>query len=912
MSQHSIIGNISPELMDEMYHKYLNNPDSVDGSWKQFFLGFDFARAHFEDNAEAVPEKVNKEFKVITLINSYRTRGHLFTKTNPVRERRQYQPTLAVENFGLTQSDLETVFSAGQEIGIGPAKLKDIIAHLEETYCESVGAEYKYIRNPEVINWLQFRMEGSKNHQSFSIKEKKRILHKLNEAVAFENFLHTKFTGQKRFSLEGAESAIPALDAVIDAGAELGIKEFVIGMAHRGRLNVLANILGKSYEDIFSEFEGKEFDENAFDGDVKYHLGFSTDVETMHKKKVHLSLTPNPSHLEAVDPIVEGIVRAKLDETKGYTVDSIAPILIHGDAAIAAQGIVYEVIQMSLLKGYSTGGTIHLVINNQVGFTTNYIDARSSTYCTDIAKVTLSPVFHVNGDDVEALIYTIRLAMEYRQTFHQDVFIDILCYRKYGHNEGDEPRFTQPLLYKEITNHLNPREIYNQKLLSEGLVEANLAKEMEKSFKDLLQSNLDNSKLREKTKVTGFMEGRWSEYRLSNSKDFDQSPVTAVDKKTIATLADKITSLPSDKKFFNKIVRLFDDRKQMMKEPGRLDWAMGELLAYATLMNEGFPVRISGQDVERGTFSHRHAVIRVEDSEEQYIPLSNLSNKQAPFYIYNSLLSEYGVLGFEYGYSFVSPDSLVIWEAQFGDFGNGAQIIIDQYLSSAEDKWRRMNGLVMLLPHGYEGQGAEHSSARLERFLQLCAEDNMQVVNCTSPANFFHLIRRQLHREFRKPLIVFTPKSLLRHPKCVSAIADLSKGGFQEVIDDSIVNAKSVKRVVFCSGKVYYDLLERQAAEKEKDIAIVRLEQLYPFPKKQLNAITAKYKNADELIWLQEEPENMGAWSYLLRTWTNAKLKVIARAASASPATGSHKQHDKEQHALVEKAFEKAEISALI
>lgn len=912
MSQHSIIGNISPELMDEMYHKYLNNPDSVDESWKQFFLGFDFARAHFEDNAEAVPEKVNKEFKVITLINSYRTRGHLFTKTNPVRERRQYQPTLAVENFGLTQSDLETVFSAGQEIGIGPAKLKDIIAHLEETYCESVGAEYKYIRNPEVINWLQFRMEGSKNHQSFSIKEKKRILHKLNEAVAFENFLHTKFTGQKRFSLEGAESAIPALDAVIDAGAELGIKEFVIGMAHRGRLNVLANILGKSYEDIFSEFEGKEFDENAFDGDVKYHLGFSTDVETMHNKKVHLSLTPNPSHLEAVDPIVEGIVRAKLDETKGYTVDSIAPILIHGDAAIAAQGIVYEVIQMSLLKGYSTGGTIHLVINNQVGFTTNYIDARSSTYCTDIAKVTLSPVFHVNGDDVEALIYTIRLAMEYRQTFHQDVFIDILCYRKYGHNEGDEPRFTQPLLYKEITNHLNPREIYNQKLLSEGLVEANLAKEMEKSFKDLLQSNLDNSKLREKTKVTAFMEGRWSKYRLSNSKDFDQSPVTAVDKKTIAALADKITSLPSNKKFFNKIVRLFDDRKQMMKEPGRLDWAMGELLAYATLMNEGFPVRISGQDVERGTFSHRHAVIRVEDSEEQYIPLSNLSDKQAPFYIYNSLLSEYGVLGFEYGYSFVSPDSLVIWEAQFGDFGNGAQIIIDQYLSSAEDKWRRMNGLVMLLPHGYEGQGAEHSSARLERFLQLCAEDNMQVVNCTSPANFFHLIRRQMHREFRKPLIVFTPKSLLRHPKCVSAIADLSKGGFQEVIDDSIVNAKSVKRVVFCSGKVYYDLLERQAAEKEKDIAIVRIEQLYPFPKKQLNTIAAKYKNADELIWLQEEPENMGAWSYFLRTWTNAKLKVIARAASASPATGSHKQHDKEQHALVEKAFEKAEISALI
>jgi 2-oxoglutarate dehydrogenase E1 component len=755
-------------------------------------------------------------------------------------------------------------------------------------------------------------MEGSKNRQAFTIDEKKRILTKLNEAVAFENFLHTKFTGQKRFSLEGAESAIPALDAVIDAGAELGIKEFVLGMAHRGRLNVLANILGKSYEDIFAEFEGKEFDENAFDGDVKYHLGFSTDVETMHKKKVHLSLTPNPSHLETVDPIVEGIVRAKLDETPDYTVNSIAPILIHGDAAIAAQGIVYEVIQMSLLKGYSTGGTIHLVINNQVGFTTNYTDARSSTYCTDIGKVTLSPVFHVNGDDVEALIYTIRLAMEYRQTFHQDVFIDILCYRKYGHNEGDEPRFTQPLLYKEIAKHLNPREIYNQKLLSDGIVEANLAKEMEKSFKDLLQSNLDNSKLREKTKVTPFMEGRWSEFRLSTPADFEQSPVTAVDKKTITAIAEKITSLPSDKQFFNKIVRLFDDRKQMMKEPGRLDWAMGELLAYATLMNEGYPVRVSGQDVERGTFSHRHAVIRLEDSEEQYVPLSNISDKQAPFYIYNSLLSEYGVLGFEYGYAFASPDSLVIWEAQFGDFGNGAQIIIDQYLSSAEDKWRRMNGLVMLLPHGYEGQGAEHSSARLERFLQLCAEYNMQIANCTTPANFFHLLRRQMHRDFRKPLVVFTPKSLLRHPKCVSTIADLTKGGFQEVIDDATANAKSTRRVVFCSGKVYYDLLERQEADKESGVAVVRIEQLYPFPQNQLDAIVAKYKNATELVWLQEEPENMGAWSFLLRTWTNAELKVIAREASASPATGSHKQHDKEQHSLVDIAFAKSEIPVLI
>jgi 2-oxoglutarate dehydrogenase E1 component len=910
MDKQSLVGNMGADALDELYNQYLQNPASVETSWQQFFAGFEFARARYGDvDSDVIPEQVDKEFKVINLINGYRTRGHLFTKTNPVRERRKYIPTLEIKNFGLADSDLETVFSAGQQIGIGSAKLKDIISHLEQTYCMSVGAEYKYIRTPEVIDWLQSRMESSKNSYVFSIDEKKRMLQKLNEAVAFENFLHTKFTGQKRFSLEGAETTIPALDAVIDAGAELGIKEFVIGMAHRGRLNVLANILGKSYEDIFSEFEGKEFDENAFDGDVKYHLGFSTDVQTMHGKSVHLSLTPNPSHLEAVDPIVQGIVRAKLDEHKSASVNDIAPILIHGDAAIAAQGIVYEVIQMSQLKGYSTGGTIHLVINNQVGFTTNYIDARSSTYCTDVGKVTLSPVFHVNGDDVEALVYTIRLAMEYRQTFHQDVFIDILCYRKYGHNEGDEPRFTQPLLYKAIATHPNPREIYNQKLLSQGIVEANLAKEMEKSFKDLLQKNLDSSKLREKTKVTPFMDGSWKGLRLSNTSDFDKSPLTAVDKKTILAIGSKISSLPKDKNFFNKIVRLFADRQQMLEGDGRLDWAMGELLAYATLLNEGFPVRVSGQDVERGTFSHRHAVVRLEDSEEQYIPLNNVSDKQANFYIYNSLLSEYGVLGFDYGYSFASPNSLVIWEAQFGDFGNGAQIIIDQYISSSEDKWRRMNGIVMLLPHGYEGQGAEHSSARLERFLSLSAEDNMQIANCTTPANFFHLLRRQLHRDFRKPLIVFTPKSLLRHPKCVSKIEEFTKAGFQEVIDDASANAKEITRVVFCSGKVYYDLLERKEQDKNTEVAIVRLEQLYPFPQKQIDSVVAKYKNAEEIVWLQEEPENMGAWTYLLRVWKNAKYTLISRAESASPATGSHHQHDKEQKALVDKAFAKSLVT---
>ena len=907
MDQHSYIGSMSPAAMEGLYRQFLDNPSSVDSSWQQFFSGFEFARLQYGETGGvngAVPEQVDKEFKVINLINNgYRAQGHLFTKTNPVRERRKYTPDLSIENFGLESSDLDTVFQAGQLIGIGPAKLKAIIHHLDETYCQSVGAEFKYIRNEDVKKWLEQKMESSKNRFPFSIREKKRMLEKLNEAVAFENFIHTKFTGQKRFSLEGAETLIPALDAVIDSGAELGIKEFVIGMAHRGRLNVLANILGKSYEDIFSEFEGKEFDENAFDGDVKYHLGFSSDVITQNNKKVHLGLTPNPSHLEAVDPIVQGIVRAKIENTPGGNFDQIAPILIHGDAAIAAQGIVYEVIQMSLLKGYATGGTIHLVINNQVGFTTNYIDARSSTYCTDVGKVTLSPVFHVNGDDVEALVYTIRLAMEYRQRFHRDVFIDMLCYRKYGHNEGDEPRFTQPLLYKAIANHPNPREVYNQKLLSQGIVEANLAKSMEKQFKELLQRSLDLSKLQKKTKLDDFKEGNWKGLRFSTPADFDVSPDTSINKKDFVSLAQKISTLPTDVVFFNKLVRLFDDRKKMLEDEGRLDWAMGELMAYATLLEEGHPVRISGQDVERGTFSHRHAVIRLEDREEVYVPLSNLSDQQAKFTIYNSLLSEYGVLGFDYGYSFTAPNSLVVWEAQFGDFGNGAQIIIDQYLSSSEDKWKRMNGIVMLLPHGYEGQGAEHSSARIERFLSLCAEYNMQVANCTTPANFFHALRRQLKREFRKPLIVFTPKSLLRHPRCVSSIQDFTKNGFVEVIDDVSAHPEKVSRIAFCSGKVYYDLIDRKEKENNTDLAIVRLEQLYPFPKKQVEAILKKYANATSYLWVQEEPENSGAWSYILRVMRQHNLRYIGREESASPATGSHKQHDKEQKAILDEVF---------
>jgi len=901
----SYLSNIDPAAIENLYQQYLENPDVVDESWQKFFEGFEFARTSFGEKKGPVPEQLQKEFRVMSLITGYRVRGHLFTHTNPVRERRKYVPTLDLENFNLSEKDSDTIFQAGTEIGIGPAKLRAIIAHLEQTYCASVGVEYKYIRNPEIASWIEKKMESTKNTPDFSIEQKKRILNKLNQAVAFENFVHTKFVAQKRFSLEGCETLIPALDAIIEEGAELGIKEFVIGMAHRGRLNVLANTLGKTYEEIFTEFEGLEYEDNLFAGDVKYHLGYSSDVTTESGKKIHLSVTPNPSHLEAVDPLVQGIVRSKIDNTKDANENMIAPILIHGDAAMAAQGIVYEVIQMSLLKGYRTGGTIHLIINNQIGFTTNYMDARSSTYCTDVAKVTLSPVFHVNADDVEAVVYTIQLAMEYRQKFHRDVFIDILGYRKYGHNEGDEPRFTQPLLYKAIAAHPNPREIYNEKLISQGEVGATLVKEMEKSFRDMLQKSLDASKQVKKSKPVSFLEGSWNKYRIAKPEDFFQSPETGVSKEILIDIANKITDLPQDKQFFSKTVRLFSERKKMLEGNGKLDWAMGELLAYGTLLKEKFPVRLSGQDSERGTFSHRHAVITVEDSEERYVPLNNIDPSQAPFYIYNSLLSEYGVLGFDYGYSLSSPNSLVLWEAQFGDFMNGAQIIIDQYISSAEDKWNRMSGLVMLLPHGYEGQGGEHSSARMERFLNLCSNNNMQIVNCTTPANFFHVLRRQLHRPFRKPLIVFTPKSLLRHPKCISELNDFTKGGFKEIIDDPSANANDIKRIIFCSGKVYYELMEEKAKANSNDVAIIRLEQIYPLPLKQLKPIIERYKNADDFIWLQEEPENMGAWNFLLRTFKEVNLRLISRPESASPATGSHKQHEKEQEAIIKKAFEK-------
>lgn len=898
---HHYLHSADLSAIEHLYQQYAASPDSVDYGWKKFFEGFELGSASGQGAAPAPDASALKEISVLNLIHAYRTRGHLFTKTNPVRERRTYTPNLDIQHFGLSEADLDKSFQAGTELGLGSATLRQIVAHLEDTYCRSIGAEYMYIRTPERVKWLQQKMEQKRNTPDLSINEKRHFLDKLNKAVVFENFLHTKFVGQKRFSLEGLETLIPALDAVIQFGAEQEVSEFVIGMAHRGRLNVLANILGKSYEDIFKEFEGKAFQEALFEGDVKYHLGFSSQIKSAVNTDVHISLLPNPSHLEAVDPVVQGFARAMIEKRYEGKANKVVPIMIHGDAALAGQGIVYEVVQMAQLEAYAVGGTVHIAANNQIGFTTNYTDGRSSTYCTDVAKTTLCPVFHVNADDVEAVIYTVKLAMEYRQAFGSDVFIDLLGYRKYGHNEGDEPRFTQPLLYKAIEKHKNPREIYSESLLSQGKIEADLAREMEKQFRKELQEKLELAKLDGPKQASNFVQSIWKDFKHVNESDVEKSLKTAVDKKTFLALAEKITAIPEGFKALKKVEKLFNDRRNMLSED-RYDWAMGELMAYATLLQEGYSVRISGQDVERGTFSHRHAIIKQEDSELEYCPLQSVETEKSSFDIYNSLLSEYAVMGFEYGYSMATPQTLTIWEAQFGDFGNGAQIIIDQFLSSAEAKWKTFSGLCLLLPHGYEGQGPEHSSARLERFLQLCAHVNMQVVNVTSPANFFHLLRRQMHRNFRIPLVVMSPKSLLRHPLCVSNVQEFSTGGFKEVIDDAQADAKKVKRVLMCSGKVYYDLLQKQQSEQRDDVAIVRLEQLFPYPEKQLAELKKKYKNAD-WGWVQEEPKNMGAWTFLLRWEDNYQLKYFGRKSSASPATGFSKVHAVEQEEIVQTAF---------
>jgi len=913
MDKYSFLNAAHTAYFADLYDQYLKNPDAIEPSWRAFFQGYDFGSENYGMDGEIVegvsaqiPEHLQKEFQVVKLIDGYRNRGHLFTKTNPVRARRKYAPTLEIENFGLSKDDLNTVFSAGEIIGIGTSTLQSIIDHLESIYCDSIGVEYMYIRKPEEIQWIQEKLNVNDNHPKFSPDQKKNILRKLNEAVSFENFLHTKYVGQKRFSLEGNESLIPALDAMIETAAEYGVKEFVMGMAHRGRLSTLTNIFGKSAKDIFSEFDGKDYEEQIFDGDVKYHLGWTSDRETDSGKKINLSIAPNPSHLETVGAVVEGISRAKQDKPEIEDASQVLPIVVHGDAAIAGQGLVYEVEQMAQLDGYKTNGTVHIVVNNQIGFTTNYLDARSSTYCTDVGKVTLSPVLHVNADDAESVVHATLFALHFRMKFKRDVFIDLLGYRKYGHNEGDEPKFTQPLLYKAIAKHKNPRDIYAERLIAEGVIDKDHVSKIEKDYKDKLEEKLEDSRKVEKTVISPFMHEQWKDFERVDEEEMMKPVDTKVSKELLTDITKVISNLPEDKKFIRKIQRLVESRQTMFDED-RLDWAMAEHLAYGSLLAEGFNVRISGQDVERGTFSHRHAVVKVEDSEEEIILLKNVSDNQGQFNIYNSLLSEYGVVGFDYGYAMASPNTLTIWEAQFGDFSNGAQIMLDQYISSGEDKWKTSNGLVMLLPHGYEGQGAEHSSGRMERYLQLCAKDNMFVADCTTPANMFHLLRKQMKANYRKPLIVFTPKSLLRHPKVVSTVEEFANGSFQTVIDDASASVDKVKTLVFVTGKFYYDLLEEQEKLGREDVALVRIEQLFPLPIDEIRNIIGKYKNAEDVVWAQEEPRNMGAYSHMMmhldeaRTW-----RAASRRPYGAPAAGSSVRSKTRHQEVIDYVFDKS------
>lgn len=891
--------------IDSLYDQYRENPNSLDQSWQHFFSGFEFSKPSFGTSTGSLENVTDiglkKEFNVFRLIQSFRSRGHLLSDTNPIRPRKDRAARISLSEYGLEESDLNTEFFAGELLGLGKVSLQKILEHVKKIYCNKIGFQYMHSNNTEVRRWMKEKIESKAKDINLSVDKKKRILQKLNEANVFENFLQTKYVGQKRFSLEGGETAICAIDTIINTGAELGAFEFVIGMAHRGRLNVLANIVGKTYEYIFTEFEGSSQEElKGFSGDVKYHQGYTSVLKTPGGKDVIVKLLPNPSHLETVAPIAVGYARAQMDLNYNGDMSKTIPILIHGDAAVAGQGIVYETLQMSKLRAYAVGGSIHLVINNQIGFTTDFEDARSSHYCVSVAKTVEAPIIQVNGDDPEAVVFAMELAVEFRQKFKEDIFIDMVCYRKHGHNEGDEPRYTQPHLYGLITKHKNPRELYLDKLLKGGEIESSLATEMIESYKNLLSDRFNN--VREKG-IPARQKGphkNWLDMQFSNEKSFIESPETGVKLKDLEKVLKAINSVPNGMQLIKKTLKLLEDREAQFKSD-KIDWATAELLAYGSLLNESHPVRFTGQDVIRGTFSHRHAKIFDERTNESYCGLAHIDSNTPSVSIYNSLLSEYAVLGFEYGYAWATPNVLTIWEAQFGDFSNGAQIVIDQYISSAESKWQRMNGLVMLLPHGYEGAGPEHSSARPERYLQLCADDNMIIANCTTPANIFHLLRRQMKWNFRKPAIVFTPKSLLRDPRCVSKVSELVNGKFQEIIDD--VNVKSnVKRLIFCTGKIYYDLYEKKIADKRDDVAVVRLEQIYPFATPQIEKILNKYKDAEK-VWVQEEPSNMGYYSFLKSFDLFSSFKLISRKRASSPATGFSNIHKKEQAEIVNKAF---------
>ncbi len=919
MKDFSYITNSSPAFIENLYRDFVSDPNSVDPEMKKFFEGFDFAMSNATANGNGKapaatsstisdkPLSVDldwmREIRVYRMILGYRNKGHLLAKTNPIRKRKDRGANIELGFYGFTEADLDKDFHAGNLLGLGTTSLKNILNHLEKCYASHVGIEFKYISDQKKVDWLTNEVE-KKSLEPLPLNKKKRILEKLNQGVMFEKFLHTKYVGQKRFSLEGGETTIAALDAIITSAADYDVQEVVIGMAHRGRLNVLANIMGKTYSQIFSEFEGTgKLDQTMGSGDVKYHMGYGSEVQTLNDKTIHLKLMPNPSHLEAVDPVVVGFARAKADVLYESDFDKILPILIHGDASVAGQGIVYEVLQMCNLKGFYTGGTIHFVINNQIGFTTDFDDARSSDYCTSLAAAVQAPVFHVNGDDPEAVVKCVEIATRYRQEFNSDFFIDMVCYRKHGHNEGDDPKFTQPHLYALIDKHPNPREVYIKYLLENGEADAQeLAKEMEKKFWNDLQERLDEVKQNPLPYHYQAPEVDWKKLRKATATDFDQSPVTAISTDDFKKVFDALMKWPEDFKPLRKVEKILQDKIKLFDTENKIDWATAELLAYGSLLLDGKNVRMSGQDVQRGTFSHRHAVLRDEDNDKAYNRLSRIEGAKGKFRIYNSLLSEYGVLGFEYGYALADPNALVLWEAQFGDFVNGAQIMIDQFIAAGEQKWNRMNGVTMLLPHGYEGQGPEHSSARLERFLQSCAELNMVVTNITTAANYFHALRRQLAWPFRKPMIEFTPKANLRHAGTYSKIEEFTTGGFKEVIDDVNADPTKIKKVLFCSGKVYFDLADKQQKENRTDVAIIRLEQLYPLPYKQLEALSKKYNKAT-WFWVQEEPQNMGAASFLKMNLYTINFGVISRQPSASTATGYNKVHQQEQAEIVETAF---------
>jgi len=885
------------EAQEARFHE---DPTSLSPEWRRFFEGVAFATGKGLDRAA-----LRCEGAVMDLVNAYRSHGHLVARTNPVRPRRKHDVALDPSDFGLTEDALDRLYTTGEEVQLGPATLRAILAHLKAVYCGPVGIEYTHLPDTSIRRWLERRLEGPDGLGSPDPSQRAHLLAKLVQAVAFERFLDLKYVGQKRFSLQGAESFIPAFDALLRTAANLGVAEVVVGMAHRGRLNFLCNILGKPFEDVFSEFEGygagEVFDDE--EGDVKYHKGHSADITFVPGRNLHLTLLANPSHLEAINPVILGKSRAKCYQEYGGATAKLLPVLVHGDAAIAGQGVNYELANLSRVRGYTTGGTIHLVLNNQIGFTTNYEETRSSLYCTDLAKMIQAPVFHVNGDDPEAVCSVFSLAVELRQRFHTEVFIDLLSYRRHGHNEGDEPRFTQPLLYQRIDAHPDVLELYRQRLLQRGDHSEETLRALLEEYRSTLQTRLEFTRAEKSRPSPDWLTGVWSHLRRATAVDFEQSPVTGVPAERLQRAARALVELPGGFNAHPKLVRLLEQRRTMLFDQQQVDWGLAEQLAYGTLLLDGHGVRLSGQDSRRGTFAHRHAVFFDQSNEKEYLPLQSLAAGKRGFHIYNSILSEYAVLGFEYGYAYASPEELVLWEAQFGDFSNGAQVILDQFLASAEVKWRRQCGLVLLLPHGYEGQGPEHSSARPERFLQVACCANLVLAQPTTPSNLFHLLRRQLAWPFRKPLVVFTGKSLLRHPEVRSPLAELEQGRFRELLLDEEARLGKASVVVLCSGKIYFDLLRERHRSGREELALCRLEQLHPLPFSQLEALRRRCPRATTWLWVQDEPANMGAWNYLQRALPDWPLQKISRPERASPATGLPGRHEQEQRAILDQTI---------